>query len=436
MFSKILIANRGEIAVRVINECKRLGIKTVAICSDIDRNALHMQIADEGYCIGAAHAKESYLNIEAIINAAIITKSEAIHPGYGFLSENPGFAKACEQNGITFIGPSSDAIRQLGEKVAAKKVAVSQNIPVLEGMIVSNIEDALLQANEMGYPVMLKIGDGGGGAGMKVLFSDSELKNTFGMLQTSENEALIVERYVTMARHIEIQIIGDKHGNILPLGNRECSIQLNNKKVVEECPANNLSEETLNNLYSASLKLAKTVNYVGAGTVEFLVDEFENYYFLEMNARIQVEHGITEMITGLNLVQWQIKIAAGEKIPFTQDYIRFSGHALECRINALSCGRIGNWYFDVNEARFDHSLAKGITVPPHYDSLLGKLISYGQTRIETINKMRGYLDELQIVGVETNIDLHKNILNSNSFLSGKYFTNSLYKEGLFKGDEK
>ena len=436
MFSKLLVANRGEIAVRIINECKRMGIKTVAICSDIDRNALHMQDADEGYCIGAAPMKDSYMNIEAIINAAIITGSDAIHPGYGFLSENAEFAKACEQNHISFVGSSSDTIRQSGDKATAKQVAVSQYIPIAEGELIDNLNDALLQAKMIGYPVMLKINDGGGGAGMKPVFSDNELKSAFEMLHTPKNRVLLIEKYVTHARHIEIQIIADNYGNIVTLGNRECSVQLDNKKVVEECPANNLSKDLLSRLYYASLKFAKAINFIGAGTVEFLVDEDENYYFLEMNARIQVEHGITEMITGINLIQWQIKIAEGEKFPFVREDIGFSGHALECRINAQSCGVIDDWNFSNKEARFDHSLAKGIAVTPYYDPLLGKLISHGQTRADAINKMREYLEELQISGVKTNIELHKKILNNTSFLNGRYLTNFLKKERLCKGDRK
>lgn len=432
MFSKILIANRGEIAVRAINECRQMGIQTVAVCSDIERDALHMQVADEGYCIGSASIKDSYMNADAIINATLATRLDAIYPGYGFLSEKAEFVKLCEKYSIPFIGPDSDTLTQIGDKITAKKVAASQNIPILKGYIVENIDDALLHTTEIGYPVMLKISDSGGGAGMKPVYCDDELKKAFETLQISENGKLLIEKYIEKARHIEIQIMADSYGNVVTLGSRECSIQQNNKKVLEECPAQNLSTELLNKLYADSLKLAQAVNYVGVGTVEFLVDKAENCYFMEMNARIQVEHSITEMISGINLVQWQIKIAAGEKISFTQDNITFNGYSIECRINALNCGKIVNWKLDNSKVRFDHALVDGIIVTPYYDALLGKLISHGQTRNDAIRKIQVYLNDLQINGIETNIELHKRILNNESFLNGIYFTNFLKSEVLYE----
>jgi acetyl-CoA carboxylase biotin carboxylase subunit len=428
----MFIANRGEIAVRVINECRKLGIKTVAACSDTERNAPHMRIADKGYCIGAAAVKDSYMNARAIINAALITKSDVIHPGYGFLSENTEFAKSCEQRGVSFVGPASDTLAQAANKMATKRIAVSQEIPVLKGYFAEDIDDALSRADEIGYPVMIKTSNGGGGAGIKPVFSSGELRKTLELLQPLKCGKLFIEKFVRTARHIEVQIIADKYGNILTIGNRECSIQLRNKKVLEECPAQSLSAGLLKRLYADSLKLARALNYVGVGTIEFLVDKAENYYFMEMNARIQVEHGITEMITGINLVEWQIKISAGEKIPFTQDEIRFSGHALECRINAQSCGRIDNWCLNNSEVRFDHAIASGLTVWPYYDSLLGKLISHGQTRRDAIKKMSGYLNDLHINGIKTNIEMHKNLLNNDRFLSGEYYTNILENEGYVK----
>lgn len=425
MISKILVANRGEIAIRAINECKQMGIKTVSVCSDIERNALHMQISDEGYCIGTALTKDSYMNIDAIINAATLTKVDAIYPGYGFLSENVEFAKKCEKSNITFIGPCSNTLMQVGNKISAKKTADSQHIPILSGCFVDDIVDSLLQAHKIRYPVMLKICDGGGGAGMKSAFCDDELKKAYETLQVSKNRQLLIEKYVEKARHIEIQIMADSYGNIVILGSRECSIQINNKKVLEECPARNLSTNLTEKLYKDSLKITKAVNYVGVGTVEFLVDKFENYYFMEMNARIQVEHGITEMITGVNIVQWQIRIAAGEEIPFLQDEVLCKGHTLECRINALSCGKIEEYKLKNNEARFDHALHNGMLITPYYDALLGKMISCGQTRNDAIVKMCAYLDALQINGIKTNIELHKCILSNDKFLNGVYFTDFL-----------
>ncbi|MDR2648247.1 MAG: ATP-grasp domain-containing protein [Clostridiales bacterium] len=429
MYTKMFVANRGEIAVRVINECKKLGIKTVAACSDTERNALHMRIADKGYCIGAAAVKDSYMNAQAIINAALITESDVIHPGYGFLSENTEFARTCERQGVSFVGPASDTLAQAADKINTKRIAVSQQIPVLKGYLVEDVEDALSRADEIGYPVMLKVSSGGGGAGMESVFNDNELKKTFESLQPLKCGGILLEKFIEIARHIEVQIMADKYGNMLTIGNRECSIQIRNKKVLEECPAQNLSDVLLNRMYADSVKLARALNYVGVGTIEFLVDDTENYYFMEMNARIQVEHGITEMITGINLVEWQIKISAGEKIPFAQDKIKFSGHALECRINAQTCGRIADWRLNNSEVRFDHALTSGLTIWPYYDSLLGKLISHGQTRKDAVDKMCGYLNDLHISGIKTNMDMHKRILHNDCFLSGVYYTNILENEG-------
>ena len=426
----MLVANRGEIAVRIIKECKKMGIKTVAVCSDIERDALHMQIADEGYCVGTAPIKDSYGSIETIINASIITDSDSIHPGYGLLSENTEFVQLCEQHNILFAGPTSDILLRASDKSTMKKIACEQQIPVLTGYSISNINDALIYAHETGYPVMLKINNGGGGIGMKSVYNDDELKKSFKVLQCGKNRELLIEKYLETVRHIEVQILADKYRNILILGNRDCSIQLDNKKVLEECPAQNLSPELLKKLYADSLKLAQAINYIGIGTVEFLVDEAENYYFMEMNARIQVEYGISEMITGIDLIEWQIKIAAGEKILFSQEDISFKGHAIECRINAQSCGNIVDWHLKDSDARFDHMLVAGMNVTPYYDSLLGKLISYGQTRNEAIFKMRKYLKELQITGIKTNINEQKAIIDNDLFISSVYFTNFLKNEAL------
>ena len=432
----MLVANRGEIAVRIINECKQMGIKTVAICSEIERDSLHMQIADEGYCIGAATIKESYTNMEAIINTALITNSDLLHPGYGFLSENVDFVQLCERHNISFIGPTSDTLTKASDKIAVKKNAREWQIPVLTGYTVKKLDDALIHANNIGYPVMIKVSNGGGGTGMQPVYKADELKKSVEMLCSGENRELLIEKYIETARHIEIQIMADMYGKFVTLGNRECSIQLNNKKVLEECPAQNLSDNLLKKLYADSLKLAKAVSYVGLGTVEFLVDEAENYYFMEMNARIQVEHGITEMITGINLMQWQIKIAAGERIAFTQDDITFAGHAIECRINAETCGQINKWCFNYDEARFDHALFSGMNVTPYYDSLLGKLISHDQTKIDAVCKMQRYLDVLQIDGIKTNIEQQKAITNDDRFINMTYYTSFLRSVTIEKKNMK
>ena len=422
---KLLVANRGEIAVRVINECKKLGIKTVAICSEIERSALHMKLADEGYCIGPAAPQDSYMNKDVIVNAAVITHADMIHPGYGFLSESNEFAKQCEQRNISFVGPVSRVIARVSDKFSMKQIAASLQVPVLGGYVVRGVEEALEQAHEIGYPIMLKAARGGGGAGIKAVYEDGELINAFEIFQNDRYTKLFVEKYIENARHIEIQIMADNHGNVVTLGSRECSMQIHNKKVLEECPANRLSAQKLDELYTDSLKLAKAVNYTGMGTLEFLVDDRGKHYFMEMNARIQVEHGITEMITGLNLIHWQIRIAQGDTIPFKQDDIKLSGHALECRVNAQSLGRIDGWRLRNNEARFDHALTDALTLTPYYDSMLGKLISYGSSRNDAIDKMRTYLDDLQISGIETNIGLHKKILNNECFINGLYYTNFL-----------
>ena len=436
MPTKVLVSNRGEIAVRIINECKKLGIKTVAICSDIERGALHMQTADEGYCIGAAAQKDSYMNVKAIVNTACITKADMVHPGYGFLSERTEFAQLCEQHGISFIGPDSNILAQVSDKIRAKQIALSLRVPVLTGYQANNLIEAFRCVKEIGYPIMLKTNNGGGGVGLKEVFSDEELKKAFEILHTTKNKKLFIEKYIERARHIEIQIMADKYGNAITIGNRECSIQSNNKKVLEECPAQNISADLLKKLYSDSLNMVKAVNYAGVGTVEFLVDENENYYFIEMNARIQVEHGITEMITGMNLVEWQIKIALGEKIPYAQDEIKMCGHALECRINAQSYGLIHDWSLNDKEARFDHALTNEMSVTPYYDSLLGKLISHDHTREDSIRKMRKYLGSLQINGIETNIELHKSILSNECFIDNRYFTNflSIYSDAPYKSN--
>lgn len=418
---KILVANRGEISVRIIQECKKMKIKTVSICSDIERDSLWMRLADEGYCIGSSSAKDSYMNIDAIINIADVSKSALIHPGYGFLSEKFEFAQRCEHKGFSFIGSPHHVLMQVSDKITLKWIADSQQIPVLKGYLVNEISNAILYANKLGYPVMIKISNSGGGVGVRSAFCNDELVKALKILRAINNGKVFIEKYIEKARHIEIQIMADYYGNILILGNRECSIQLNNKKVLEECPAQNISMELLKQLYSHSLRLIKTVGYVGIGTLEFLVDENENYYFMEMNARIQVEHGITEMITGINLVQWQIKIALGERIPFIQTDINFYGHAIECRINAQSYGKINTWYLTNCEARFDHSLINNMSVTPHYDPLLGKLISHGQTKDIAIYKMYKYLNDLKINGIETNIEMHKKIINSNYFKKNLFY---------------
>jgi acetyl-CoA carboxylase biotin carboxylase subunit len=436
MFRKILIANRGEIAVTIIRACREMGIQTVAVCSEADRDALHAQLADECLCIGPAASKDSYLNAQAILTAATITGSEAIHPGFGFLSENAAFSRMCAKCGIKFIGPSAEVIEKMGDKATARQTAVAAGVPVIPGTqgIVPTLADALRAAGEIGYPVMIKATAGGGGRGMRIAYSHEDLPAAF---QTARSEAMssfgddrvYLERFVRDPRHIEIQLLADEHGHVIHLGERDCSIQRRNQKILEEAPSPFATPELRQAMGAAAVRLAEHVHYTGVGTIEFLVDSERNFYFMEMNTRIQVEHPITEAITGVSLIQEQILAAAGETLRLRQEDIHFSGHAIECRINAEDphhnfrpCpGTVQSLHLPGGPGiRIDSAIYQGYTIPPYYDSMLAKLIVHAPTRPQAIARMRRALMEFMIAGVETNIDFHLAILRDPDFIAGTY----------------
>lgn len=444
MFSKILIANRGEIAVRIIRACKEMGISTVAVYSEADREALHVSLADEALCIGGPQVKDSYLNMTAILSAAVATGAQAIHPGYGLLSENAKFAKLCESCHIVFIGPSAEIINKMGDKDEARRTMKAAGVPVVPGCdVVEDVKEAHKKADEIGYPLLCKARAGGGGRGIRLVNHSDEFENAF---QTASNEALsafgdgavYLEKFLSPVKHIEMQIICDDHGNVVCLGERDCSVQRKNQKLIEESPSPVVTEEIRAKMVEVSIKAAKAVGYRGVGTIEFLFDRDQNYYFMEMNTRLQVEHPVTEMVTGIDLVKWQIRVAAGLPLSFTQKDIKIEGAAIECRINAEdpnnnfcpSCGRItllhvpgGPW------VRFDTALYQDYFIPPYYDSMMGKLIVYAKTREEAIRKMQAALCELVVEGVEHNSELQMDILNDEEFKSGRYYTNFMSKRG-------
>ena len=443
MFSKILIANRGEIAVRIIRACKEMGISTVAVFSEADREALHVSLADESYCIGPAPVGESYLNMAAIISAAICSGAQAIHPGYGLLSENARFAALCEECNITFIGPRSETIAKTGDKDEARKTMRAAVVPVIPGCdAVSSVEEAKEQAKQIGFPLLIKARAGGGGRGIRLVKEESELEAAYlnasrEALSAFGDGGVYMEKYLYPAKHIEMQILCDNYGNVVCLGERECSIQRKNQKLIEECPSNALDAPTRQRMIEVAARAAKAVNYRNAGTVEFLYKDGQ-FYFMEMNTRLQVEHPVTEMVTGIDLVKWQIRVASGLPLSFTQKDIKIEGAAIECRINAEdpnnnfcpSCGRItllhvpgGPW------VRFDTALYQDYFVPPFYDSMMGKLIVYAKTREEAIRKMQAALCELVIEGVEHNSELQMDILSDEEFKSGRYYTNFMSKRG-------
>ncbi len=450
MFSKILIANRGEIAVRIIRACKELGIRTVTVYSEADASSLHVRFADESVCIGPAPSSESYLNIPGIISAAEISDVEAIHPGYGFLAENPHFAEICQSCQIKFIGPSPEAIRLMGDKMAAKTLMKKVGIPVIPGSdeVVKTKEEALKIAKKIKYPIVLKAVAGGGGRGMRVAHNDVRLVSAFYTVQSEAENAfgnpdIYVEKYFERSRHIEFQVIGDESGRIVHLGERDCSIQRRHQKLLEEAPAAGLDSKLRRKMGEVAVKAAKAADYFSAGTIEFLVDEENQFYFMEMNTRIQVEHPVTEMITGIDLIKEQIRIASGEKLSFKQDDVRPSGHAIECRVNAedpdnnfMPCpGKIIAFYppggFGV---RVDTHIYPGYTIPSFYDSMVAKLIVHGKNRQEAIQKMRRGLDEFILEPIKTTIPLHKKILQNPAFLKGKVYTN--FVEELLGTSEK
>ena len=434
MIEKILIANRGEIAVRIIRACREMGIETVAVYSEADKEALHTQLADEAVCIGPAASADSYLNMERILSAAMVTGADAIHPGFGFLSENSKFAQLCETCGLIFIGPSSEVIWKLGNKSVAKQTMIEAKVPVIPGnsKSVYTVEEGLKHAEEAGYPVMIKAALGGGGKGMRTAHSPEEFENSFLTAQTEArnafgDEAMYIERFVEKPRHVEIQIMADSHGNVVALGERDCSVQRNHQKLIEESPSPALTDKLRRKMGEAAVKAAKAAGYTNAGTIEFLLEKNGSFYFMEMNTRIQVEHPVTEWVTGIDLVKEQIRIASGEKLLFSQEDITLTGHAIECRINAEdpaknfrpSPGMITDLYLPGGKGvRMDTAIYSGYTIPPYYDSMLAKLIVHGKNREEAILKMRSALGEVIIEGVKTNVDYQYEILHHPDFVSG------------------
>lgn len=436
--NKVLIANRGEIAVRIIRACKELGIPTVAVYSTADKDAMHVQLADEAICIGGAKSVDSYLNINNVLSAAIATGSNAIHPGYGFLSENAEFAEMVEDVGIKFIGPSVEILKTMGNKTAARNTAKKYLIPIAEGSDgnLESIEEGLKVAKKVGYPVMIKAAAGGGGRGISIVNGPKDFTKIFERAsleaEASFNDrALYVEKFIESPRHIEVQIIADTHGNVVHLYERDCSLQRRNQKMIEEAPSSTISDQLRRKLGQMSVKLAKGIKYEGAGTVEFLIDKNNDFYFIEMNTRIQVEHGITELITGIDLVKEQIRVAYGYKLSFAQRDVKILGHAIECRINAEqpmrnflpSPGRIKNILYPGGLGiRLDTHIFHGYIVPPHYDSLIGKLMVVGKNRKEAIRKMRVALEQFVIEGIITNIEYHYFIMHNQEFIKGSYDT--------------
>lgn len=445
MLSKIVIANRGEIALRILRACKEMGIKTVAVHSDVDRDLLHVRLADESVCIGPAPAQKSYLNIPAIISAAEITDAVAIHPGYGFLSENADFADIVEQSGFRFIGPRGDTIRLMGDKVsaiAAMKIAGVPCVPGSDGPLSEDAQVNLEIARKIGYPIIIKAAGGGGGRGMRVVHSESNLLSAIALTQSEakaafNNPTVYMEKFLENPRHIEFQVLGDGKGNAIHLGERDCSMQRRHQKVVEEAPAPGISSELRKEIGASVVKACKELQYRGAGTFEFLYQD-GCFYFIEMNTRIQVEHPVTELITGIDLIKEQIKIASDIPFTLTQKDIKLHGHAIECRINAEdaktfmpSPGTIKLLHQPGGPGiRFDSHIYSSYTVPPNYDSMIGKLISYGETRDVAIARMRNALDEIIIDGIKTNIELHQRIMHNQSFIEGG--TNIHYLEKMLK----
>jgi len=437
MFQKILVANRGEIALRVICACKELGIATVAVYSEADRNALHVRYADEAVCIGPARSSESYLNIPHVISAAEITNVDAIHPGYGFLSENANFAKVCEASEITFIGPKPEVIEMMGEKDRARREMKAAGLPTIPGSegVVEGEEQLAAEAKRVGFPLILKAAAGGGGRGMRVVRSSEELLSAY---QTARSEAqqafgtpdVYMERFLEHPRHIEIQVLGDQHGKVIHMGERECTIQRRHQKLVEESPSPAMDAKRLKELGAKVVKALETVGYTNAGTVEFLMDEDGSLYFIEMNTRIQVEHPVSELVTGVDLVKAQIRIAAGERLEEATGEISFSGHAIECRINAEdpetfvpSAGRITTFQAPGGTGvRVDSAAYTDAVIPPYYDSLIAKLIVKGRDRAEAISRMRRALEMFAIEGIKTSIPLHRRILANEHFVNGKFDT--------------
>ena len=436
MLKKVLIANRGEIAVRIIRACRELGISTVSIYSEADKEALHAQLADYSVCVGPNPSKDSYLNVANILSACILTGCDAIHPGFGFLSENPKFAKMCEECNIKFIGSNSDTISLMGDKSQARKIMKKANVPVVPGYEgkIDSYEEAYKIAKDIGTPIMIKASSGGGGKGIRVVKDLDEFKHNYEAAKSEAmacfgDDRIYIEKYIENPRHIEFQIIADEYGNIIHLGERECSLQKNNQKVLEETPSTFLNKELREKMGKVSIDAAKAVNYKNVGTIEFLVDKDQNFYFMEMNTRIQVEHPITEMITDVDIVKEQLKIASGIKLSLSQEDIKIQGHAIECRINAKDAGTISELNMPSGlGVRVDSAIYCGYTIPPFYDSMIAKLITYGKDREEAIIKMKRSLGEFAIGGVNTNIDFQYEILEHQDFIDGNYDTSFLNKD--------
>ena len=443
MFNKILIANRGEIAVRIIRACREMGIQTVAVYSEADRDCLHTMLADEAICIGPAPSGQSYLNMERILAATVAMKADAIHPGFGFLSENARFAKLCAECSIAFIGPSAEIINKMGNKSEARKTMMEAGVPVVPGSKepVHTAEDGLAMAKEIGFPVMIKASSGGGGKGMRVSWSEEDFTELFQAAQLESvkefsDDTMYIEKYIEGPRHIEFQIMADKFGNVVHLGERDCSIQRRHQKVLEEAPCDVISPELRKKMGETAVRAAKAVGYENAGTIEFLLDKYKNFYFMEMNTRIQVEHPVTEMVTGLDLIKEQIRIAAGEPLSVSQEDVKIQGHAIECRINAenpeknfMPCpGRITSVHIPGgNGVRVDTHIYGDYKVPANYDSMLMKLIVYDKDRASAIAKMRSALGELIIEGIDTNVDFQYEILENEAFQRGETDTGFIEK---------
>ena len=432
---KILIANRGEIAVRVIRACKELGIATVAVYSEADKEAMHARLADESVCIGPAASGQSYLHIPALMAAAELTDAQAIHPGYGFLAENAEFAEIVIASGLIWIGPTPESMRIMGDKVKAKQRMVSAGVPLVPGSAgaVRSVEEAHAVAKETGFPLIIKAASGGGGRGMKVVHSEVSLSTAFSVCQTEAkamfgDDTVFIEKFLEIPRHIEVQVLGDQHGNIVHLYERECSIQRNNQKVLEEAPSPSISEKTRKAICAAGVAAAKAVDYEGAGTIEFLLNPDQSFYFMEMNTRIQVEHPVSEFITGVDLIEWQIRVASGEPLAFNQKKIKMKGHAIECRINAEhpfkftpSPGTIELYHAPGGRSvRVDSAVYTGYRVPPHYDSMIAKVITHARDRAKCIRRMQRSIDELAILGITTNCELHRRLLANPAFQKGDF----------------
>ena len=429
MFTKILIANRGEIAIRIIRACKEMGISTVAVYSEADKESLHVALADQAICIGGARAEDSYLNGQRILSAALYTGAQAIHPGYGFLAENAGFADLCRKYGVKFIGPSGEVISKMGDKDAARRLMKANHVPTTPGTdILQDAAQAQAAAEKIGYPVLIKASAGGGGKGIRLVERPEDMERAFETASAEAEKAfgdgrMYMEKYLDPVKHIEVQLLADEAGHIVCLGERECSIQKNNQKLIEESPSPGVSPETRQKLMETATRAARAAGYVNAGTVEFLMDKNGDFYFMEMNTRLQVEHPVSELVTGVDIVKWQIRIAAGVELDFTQEDIHVQGAAIECRINALGPGKVdffhtpgGPW------VRFDTFLYQGYEIPPYYDSMLGKMIVYSSTREEAIRKMQSALCELVIGGAKNNIESQIEIIRDKRFKDGDYYT--------------